>query len=415
MHAHARRYALPLGLALTMVAIALVGCPPPKQEAGSSGAGAAAGTATAAKPAGEGQSVSEGVYGDENGVPIGAYFGLTGADAAFGQQSVSAMILALEQWEGTPSVKLAVVDDRCNPADVPTCLNKLLAEDKCVAVIGEVASTLSLQGAPICQKAGVPMISPSSTNPKVTECGDFIFRTCFIDPYQGWVMAQFAMDRFQAKKAAVLYPQANAYSVGLAKYFREAIEKAGGEIVANQAYAKDQKDFRTELNMIKSKQPDVLFVPSYYTDAAMICKQARELDITIPLLGGDGWDSPKLFEIGGAATNNGFFSNHYAKDSDSEAVRQFVATYEKRWGTAPSAMAATAYDAIRIVLDILSKLPDPKDSRSIRDAIAQVKGFDGVTGSITIDAERNAAGKDAVVLEMKDGVQTYVTTVRAAK
>jgi branched-chain amino acid transport system substrate-binding protein len=406
-----------LGMALLAVALPLliVGCPPPPQNQAAGGTSAKAGEPATGQPAGgEQKTVSEGTYGPADGIPVGAYLGLTGSDAAFGQGAAAGIILALEQNAKGPKVKLILQDDRGNPADVSVVLNKLINEDKVVAVLGGVTSSRSLQGAPICQKAHIPMVSPTATNPRVTEAGDFVFRTCFIDPYQGQVMARFALDRFKAKTAAMLYPQDNDYSVGLAKYFKEAFEREGGRLVADEAYGKDQKDFRTELQMIKSRNPEVLFVPCYYDDAGVIARQARELDITVPILGGDGWDSPKVFEIGKEAITNCFISNHYAKDADTPAVRAFVEAYRARWGGDPNAFAATAYDATGILIQVMGSLADPRDSVAIRDGLAKVKDYPGVTGLTTIDAQRNAS-KDAVVLELKDGAQTYVTTVPAPK
>ncbi len=411
-----RGWVVAAGLACLSLALSalLAGCPPPQPPATAgptTGAGPTAGGATATG-GGEQKTVSEGSYGPEDGIPIGAYLGLSGSEAAFGQSAAAAMILALEQTTADPKLRLTILDERCNPADVSVVLNKLITQDKVVAVLGGVTSSRSLQGAPICQKAGIPMVSPTATNPKVTEAGDFIFRTCFIDPYQGYVMARFSLDHCKAKTAAMLYPQDNDYSVGLAKYFKEAFEREGGAIVADEAYGKDQKDFHTELQMIKSKSPEVLFVPCYYDDAGVIARQARELDIAVPILGGDGWDSPKVYEIGKEATNHCFFSNHYAKDADSPAVRAFVEAYRARWGSDPTAFAATSYDAVRVLHQVMSELPNPRDSVAIRDGLTKVKDFPGVTGSTTIDRQRNAS-KDAVVLELKDGAQTYVTTVPA--
>lgn len=406
-----------VGTLLLAVALPLlvVGCPPPPQNRAAGGAATTAGGSATAQPAaGEQKTVSEGTYGPADGIPVGAYLGLTGSDAAFGQGAAAGIILALEQSTKGAKVKLILQDDRGNPADVSVVLNKLINDDKVVAVLGGVTSSRTLQGGPICQKARIPMVSPTATNPRVTEAGDFVFRTCFIDPYQGQVMARFALDHCQAKTAAMLYPQDNDYSVGLAKYFKEAFEREGGRVVADEAYGKDQKDFRTELQMVKSKSPDVLFVPCYYDDAGVIARQARELDMAVPILGGDGWDSPKVFEIGREATNNCFFSNHYAKDADSPAVREFVDAYRARWGGDPNAFAATSYDAARILIQVMDGLSDPRDSVAIRDGLAKVRDFPGVTGVTTIDAQRNAS-KDAVVLELKDGVQTFVTTVPAPK
>ncbi len=395
------------------LSLALCGCPPPAEK----GAGASQGASGGSGEARAAESVSEGEYGateDPEAVKVGAYFGLTGKDASFGQDSVKAMVLALDELNAEPGapIKLIVLDDRCNPADIQNILNKLINADQVAAVIGEVASKLSLQGGPICQEAGVPMLSPSSTNPDVTAVGDCVFRTCFIDPYQGYVMARFALDNLDAKTAAILYPQDNDYSVGLARYFEEAFQEGGGAIVASEAYAAETKDFRAELDLIKAKNPDVLYAPCYYDDAGPIADQARALDMSMPILGGDGWDSPTVYAVGKDATNNCFFSNHYSKDNEAPIVQDFVKAYTARWGEAPSAMAATAYDGMKILAAAIRGAANPSDRAAVREALAAVADYEGVTGRITIDESRNAR-KDAVVLELKDGVQTYVTTIPA--
>lgn len=403
------------GLVAAVVASLLGGCPPPPRSTGA-GTEAPTARATGTSPAQATEAVMEGEFGPKDGIRVGGYFGLTGPNASFGQDSAKGIRLALEELEGGtgPAIRFILHDDRCRQEDVPVVLNKLIKNDKVVVVIGEVASSLSLQGAPICQESGVPMVSPSSTNPRVTEIGDYIFRTCFTDTQQGAAMAQFALEHVKAASAALIYPQDNDYSVGLARSFADAFAAAGGKVVADEAFGKDQVDFSTELQLIKKQRPDVLFAPVYYKEAGLIARQARAMDLDIPILGGDGWDAASVAEVGGAATNNCFFGNHYSKDDDSEAVQAFVRGFRERWGEAPSAMAATAYDAMKIVAAALAACADPTDRAQVRDALAAVQGYQGLTGTISIDRNRNAV-KDVVVLELVDGVQTYVTTIPAPK
>jgi branched-chain amino acid transport system substrate-binding protein len=395
--------------------VLLVGCPPPsKDDDGGPASNGSADTGGASSSA----SIEEGVYGDaEAGIPIGAYFGLTGPNADFGQDSAKAIVLALEEmeaadWNGGPSFQLILQDDRCKAEDVGPILNKLIQEDQVVAVVGEVASGLSLIGGPICQEHGVPMVSPSSTNPEVTQKGDYVFRTCFTDRQQGYACAKFAFENLETRRAAILYPSDNDYSVGLAKYFEEAFVDLGGEVIESQGWGKDQQDFGAELLRVKTQDPDVLFVPCYYDDAGQFASQARKNGLDMPIVGGDGWDSPDVYNIGEEATNNCYFANHYSKQDESPVVQSFVEQYSERWGEAPSAMAATAYDGIRIVVEAIHSVDDPTDRAAIRDALAATSGFEGVTGSITINEDRNAV-KPAVILELQGGEQVLVDTVEA--
>jgi branched-chain amino acid transport system substrate-binding protein len=256
------------------------------------------------------------------------------------------------------------------------------------------------------------MISPGSTNPKVTEVGDYVFRACFIDPFQGAVMARFAVDELKAKRLAILFDFKQDYSVGLADVFRETAAKLGAEIVADERYTSGDIEFRAQLTTIRAAEPEAVFVPGYYTELGLIAKQARELGLNVPLLGGDGWDSAKTLEIGGDAVEGYYFSNHYAADSDSPKVQDFVKRFEARYGSRPDAMAALGYDAAGILADAIRRA-GTTDGPALRDAIAATKGYDGVTGLITIDAERNAR-KDAVVLKIDGGRFRFFRSVPAS-
>jgi branched-chain amino acid transport system substrate-binding protein len=254
------------------------------------------------------------------------------------------------------------------------------------------------------------MISPSSTNPRVTQVGNYIFRVCFIDPFQGAVMAKFAADTLKLKKVAILVDVRSDYSVGLQTFFRQQFRQLGGEVVVEQSYSQGDSDFRAQLTAIKAANPEAVYLPGYYTEVGTIVHQARELGITVPFLGGDGWDSPKLWEIGGPALNGCYFSDHYSTDDPNPAVQKFVADYKAKYGQTPDALAALAYDAARILADSIQKAGST-DGSKIRDAIAATKDFPGVTGSISINADRNAV-KPAVILKVENGKFLLVETIK---
>jgi len=246
------------------------------------------------------------------------------------------------------------------------------------------------------------MVSPSSTNEKVTAVGDYIFRACFIDPFQGYVMAKFATDTLKVNKAAILRDVRNDYSVGLAKVFNDNFTKMGGQIVDSQSYQSGDVDFKAQLTNIKAAKPQALYIPGYYTDVGLIARQAREVGLTVPMLGGDGWDSEKLYEIGGPALEGSYFSNHYSVDDPSPRIQEFVARFKKAYGgQVPDSLAAQAYDAAGMLYDAMKRAKDVSGP-SIREALAQTKDYKGVTGDITMDEKRNAT-KPAVVLKVGKG------------
>jgi branched-chain amino acid transport system substrate-binding protein len=367
---------------------------------------------------------------------VGVYGSLTGNDATFGQSTKNGMELALAELQaqkegkvGGLPVRLVVEDDQGRPEEAATVVQKLVNQDRVAAVVGEVASSRSLAAAPICQQAGVPMISPSSTNPAVTEKGDFIFRMCFIDPFQGTVMAKFAAENLHLTQVAILKDVRNDYSVGLADYFTSAFKERGGQVLIEQSYSAGDQDFRAQLTAIKSKAPQAIFVPGYYTDVGLVARQARELGLAVPLLGGDGWESEQLISIGGEAMNGCYYSNHFAVDNPDPTLQSFLKAYQAKFGAEPDAIAGLAYDAGRVLFGALERLaeqepalfkalasskagtPQRKEAqRKLRDLIASTTNFPGVTGNITLDAKRNAT-KPAVVIAITDGKKKYSTTV----
>jgi len=341
---------------------------------------------------------------------------MTGDTATFGRSADQGMRMAIEEINasggalGKP-IELITEDDRSVTEEARTAAQKLIQRDEVVALLGEVASSRSLAAAPEAQRAHVPMISPGSTNPKVTEVGDYVFRACFIDPFQGAVMARFAIDDLHAKRVAILFDFKQDYSVGLAEFFRETATKLGAEIVADERYTSGDIEFRAQLTTIRAAKPDAIFVPGYYTELGLIAKQARELGLDVPLLGGDGWDSEKTIEIGGEAVEGYYFSTHYAADSDSPRVQAFVSEFQAKYGATPDAMAALGYDTALILADALARAGST-DGAALRDAVAATAGFEGVTGKISMDPQRNAR-KDAVVLKIEGGKFRYHKTVSA--
>ncbi|MEP7212965.1 MAG: ABC transporter substrate-binding protein [Acidobacteriota bacterium] len=349
----------------------------------------------------KGGNATTGNTGDT--IKVGVYADLTGQTSSFGQSTKNGVELAVEEINAAGGVngkkiELIVEDDQGRPEQAKTVVSKLISQDKVQAIIGEVASTNSLAAAPVAQDAKIPMITPSSTNPKVTEVGDYISRVCFIDPFQGSVMAKFAANTLKAKTAAILGDVNSDYSKGLTQFFEEEFTRLGGKIVAKEAYTQSDPDFKGQLTKIRNLNPDVIYVPGYYGQVGIIAKQARELGMNMPLMGGDGWDSPELWKLGGDALKNTYISNHYSAENPAPEIQNFVKAYTAKFGVSPDSLAALAYDAAKVLADAI-KRAGGTDSVKLKDAINATKNFAGVTGSITLDAQRNAV-KPAVVLEL---------------
>ena len=349
-----------------------------------------------------------------NEIRIGEYGSLTGAQATFGTSTDNGIKLAVDEINGAGGIngktlKLTAYDDQGDPAEAAVVVTKLITQDQVQVVLGEVASSLSLAAAPICQQNKIPMISPSSTNPKVTQVGDYVFRVCFIDPFQGQVMSDFAMNNLKAQTAAILRDQKSDYSMGLADFFVKRFKEKGGTIVSDQSYVAGDVDFKSQLTNIRGQKPDVIFVPGYYGEVGLIAKQARELGVKVALLGGDGWDSSKLYEIGGAALDGCYFSSHYSPESTDPKVQDFVKKYQTKYGQVPDALATLGYDSMGVLAAALKNAKSLSEA-DIRDAIAATKAYTGVTGSISLDANRDAV-KPAVVLKIENNKASYVTTV----
>ena len=348
------------------------------------------------------------------GIQVGFFGALTGPTATFALSGKNGSTLAADQINAAGGVlgkriEFVIEDDRGEASEAASAVSKLITRDHVVALIGENASSRTLAAAPIAQSYGVPIISPSSTNVEVTKKGDYIFRVCFIDSYQGGVLSTFAFHTLNARSAAMLVDARNDYSVGLAAAFRQAFEKEGGRVVGELKYSEGDSDFSAQLTAIGALHPDVLVVPGYYTDAGLVARQAKSLGVGATLLGADGWDSPKLAEIGGPAMEGAYFSNHYSVDDPSPAVRRFVDAYHKRYGADPDSIAALSYDAVRLLADAIRRAGSTEGKR-VRDALAETKDFEGVTGRITMDADRNPI-KPAVILKVEGGRFRFVTSV----
>ncbi len=369
-------------------ALALVGCKP----AANSGAGPAPAT-----------------------IKVGEYASLTGSEAAFGQSSHKGTLLAIEEVNQAGGVlgkqiELVTEDNQSKAGESATIVKKFISRDKVVAVLGEVASGRSLEAGPICQAAGIPMVSPSSTNPKVTQVGDCIFRVCFIDSFQGKLIADFAQKTLKAKRVAILFDVSQAYSVGLAEFFAQPFVGGGGEIIAKLNFTSADKDFRAQLTNLKALNPDAICVPAYYGPVGLIVKQARELGIMVPIFGGDGWEAPELIELAGReALKNTYYSTHFSPAQDTPAAKKFVAAFKAKFnGEVPDAMAALGYDSALALIEAIKKAGSA-ESAKIKEAL-KTTDFTGATGRTLLDANRDAT-KPAVIITVENNAFKFLQTV----
>ncbi len=354
-----------------------------------------------------------------NEIKIGANFELTGGIANFGKQTVNGIQLAFKEINAAGGVngkqlKLILADNKSEPAEATNAVTKLITQDKVVAVLGPVASSNVLATLQVAQDNKIPVLTATGTNEKITVDGGkvrpFAFRSCFIDPFQGKVMANFATNTVKAKTAVIYVDQSSDYSKGLKQSFEESFVKNGGKVLSTEAFLQKDQDFKATLTKIKALNPEVIFIPAYYEEVGKIVKQARELGINIPLLGTDGWDDPKVVEIAGAkALDNTFFSNHYSSQDTDPAVVKFVAAYKKEYNQEPSALAALGYDSGLMIADAIKRAGSTEGAK-IAEALATTKDLKVSTGILTIDANHNPV-KSAVVIEMKDGKQTFKTKV----
>ena len=355
-------------------------------------------------------------------IKIGLLNEMTGGNATIGTAASNGAQLAIKEINAKGGVlgkqiKAVVADNKSEPAESANAMTKLLTQDKVVAVTGTFSSSNAIAAASVAESAKKPYLIAGATNPKVTvdektkNVKQFIYRVCFIDPFQGTVAANFASKDLKCTKAAMFVDNSSDYSKGLADFFQASFTAAGGAIVSNEAYLQKDADFKATLTKIKATNPDILFVPGYYEEVGKIVKQARELGMTMPIIGADGWDSPKLAEIAGApALNNTYFTNHYSVDDPSEAGKAFIANYTKEFGQKPEALAVLGYDAVYVLADAITRA-NSVDPVKIAEALANTKNFKAVSGDTTINATHDAE-KSAVVIEMKDGKQVLKTTIK---
>jgi branched-chain amino acid transport system substrate-binding protein len=352
------------------------------------------------------------------GLKVGAVFPMSGPHSTYGEESLNGMEMAMEDLkkkdpELAGKIQVVREDEKSNPIDAATAVKKILSVDKVDIVFGSVASSNTLSMTSAVLEAKKPLVTPASTNPEVTKKGDSIFRTCFIDPFQGAVLANFAISNLGKKRAAILLDHKSDYSKGLAQFFEEAFKAAGGTIVATESYEAGKKDFKTQLTKIRGKKPEVLLVPGYYQEVGLIMKQAKQMGFTVPMLGGDGWDSPTLFELAGAdAVKDHYFSSHFAPDDTDPAVQAFVKEYTAKYKKAPGAMAALGYDGLLVIADAYKRAGTAESAKLIQ-VLGSTSGFKGVTGVININKQRDAE-KEAVVLKTLGDRAVFAAKVGSA-
>jgi len=393
-----------LGLFGASLAICVAGCKDKPAQPTDGGKPSTNGTKTetakGSRPITTGAGNS--VVGDE--ILVGEFASMTGSTSTFGIGTHNGIQMAVDEINAKggikgKKIKLVTEDDESKAEKAATVVNKLCSDNKVVAVLGEVASTRSMRGGTICQKFGIPMITPSSTNPKVTEIGDCVFRVCFTDDFQPVVAAQFAADQGY-KNVAILTDIKNDYSVGFAGKFKDEFTKRGGKIAGESSYQEGDADFKAQLNTLKGSKPDAILIPGYYGEVGTIARQCKDVGLNVPLFGGDGWDSPKLVPGAGTALEGNFFVDHYfSTELTEKATQDFIASFKKKYNVNPDALSALGYDAAMLLFDAMNRAKT-LDSKGIRDAIAETKDLQGVTGKVTIDAQGNAR-KSALVLQIK--------------
>ena len=351
---------------------------------------------------------------DENEILIGSYASVTGATASFGTYQLNGITMAVEEINAKggingKKIKLINYDNKSDNDETLAVVNRLVTQDKVLALLGEATSGRSKIGAQIAQQNKIPMLSTSATNPDVTKVGNYIFRACFIDPFQGLVMAKFMTQNLKLKKAAILRDIKSDYSVGLADNFAEKLKAAGGEVVADVSYQEGDIDFKSQLTSLKGKNPEVIFVPGYYNEVALIAKQVKELGMTQVMLGGDGWASPKLHELAKTAIDGSYFSNHYSTESKDPKTVTFIKDYTAKYKETPDAMAALAYDATYMMAEAIKNSKE-LTSENIRNELAKIKDFSGATGKTQMNEQRDAV-KSATVVQVQGEDFKYVTEV----
>lgn len=355
---------------------------------------------------------------EDNAIRLGVNAEITGSKPTVGDScKKAAELLAAQVNQGGGlkvgdkkyPIKLYIEDNEDKAESAAAVAQKLISQNNVLAIIGPNASGNAIPAARICEDAKVIMVTPWSTNPKTTEGKKFVFRACFIDDFQGQVMAKFARQNLKAKTAAVLYDVASEYNKGIAEFFKKYFEAAGGKVVAFQSYTKDDKDFSSQLTIIKGANPDVLFLPNYYNEVPLQAQQARRLGITCPFIGSDSWGSEELLRLGAKDLEGSYFSTHYAPDIATPKAQKFIRDYETKYGKKPDDVAALTYDAGHLLCAAII-WAGSLDRKKVRDALATIQKFEGVTGKMNF---KNLCDpiKSAVILQIKDGKFKYYATV----
>ncbi|NMB45889.1 MAG: ABC transporter substrate-binding protein [Firmicutes bacterium] len=346
----------------------------------------------------------------------------TGPVATYGLSVIDAVTLAVEEVNAAggilgQQIELIVEDNKADAIETNNAFRKLISRDEVHAIIGAVVTANSIVGAQVAQMMKVPMITPTSTAEKVTEKGDYIFRSCLIDPVQAIIMANFVYNSLGFREVACLTAQSNDYSVGLEEVFTKTFRELGGTIVATESYSEGDQDFKAQLTKIRAKKPSAIYVPGYYTEAGLIARQMRQLGMDQPILGTDGFHSPKLFEIGGDAVLGSYFTNHYSIETEDEIAVHFLESYRAKYGQDPDGFAALAYDAVLVLVDAIKRAGDgalaghlPTARAAIRDALADTKDIQAVTGTFSFDEKRNPV-KSAVILRVVEDGYDFVERI----
>ncbi len=346
-------------------------------------------------------------------IKIGAFLPMTGAVAAYGQDADNAIKIAMEMEPTVlgKKVELILADTKSDKIESANAVSRLIEKDKVVAIIGEMISGDTMAGGPIAEKAKIPLVSPTATNPLVTQGKKYVFRVCFVDDVQGEVAAKYAFNTLKAKKAALIVDKSQDYCVGLAKFFKDTFIKLGGKIVAETYCVTEDKDFSAQLSTIKPTNPDIIYAPNYYSPVALFTKQARELGIKAPVLSGDGAQANELIQIGGKEVEGVTFTGHFhPKAATTKLAKDFIARFKKQYnGAEPNAFHALGADAYFVLLDALSRAKSAK-GEAVRAALAGTKDFAAVSGTLSIGVDGNAV-KPMVINVVKGGKFVYLTTV----
>lgn len=355
-------------------------------------------------------------------IKIGMVYELTGNTASYGTSAANGAKLAFKEINAKGGVlgkqiQIATADNKGEPSESTNAMSKVINQDHVIAVTGFTVSSCGIAGSAVAEASKIPFVAAATVNPKVTvdeqtgKVKDFTFRACFIDSFQGTVGANFALNGLKAKKIAIMTDSSSDYSKGLTDIFKSTFTAGGGQIVAEEAYLQKDQDYKPILTKIKAQNPELLYIPGYYEDVGKIVKQAREMGITVPILGADAWDSPKLAEIGGPqALNNTYFTNFYSVEDKNPASNAFVEAYKQEYGQIPDSMAAMGYDAAKLLVDAIQRA-NSTDPNKIREALAATQNFKSVSGDMNLNGTHDAV-RGVVIIEMKDGQQVYRETIK---